>query len=273
MKKYVYIDGLKVNYHKEGVGDPMILLHGWASDIESWNGIKKNLMKRFTLYYFDLPGYGSNSSYIEYYTIENYAKFLYEFITKLKLSNFILLGQSMGSAIIVDFVLKYSDKVKIRKIILSSLVVRSPNLYSKIRIKILKKYQFTHYLVGFVHNLLIESQETRLYKDFIAKFIYLKDSIYNKKIILTSSNGLMRMSKEIYIGCLISILSFNSQDALKKIINKINYALIYGEKDKLTHYKRVSNLKNVYILKNGTHNTFKYYKKIFTEILENTDIG
>ena len=271
MTKTVKIDNLDVKYFLEGEGDPMVLVHGWASNINEWDIIKDELKKRFTIYYFNLPGHGNTDEWNKDYSIENYSKFLYDFITKLGLDNITLLGQSMGSSIIIDFVLKYGHQIKIKKVILSSLVISSPSIFSKIATKILKKYHFMNYTVGFVHNIVGDLKDNVYYQNFFMKFVCLKDSIYYKKIILSSKEGLRQVSKEAYVGCLISILNFNSQNILQKIFNESGFLLIYGKNDRLTHYKKFNNggNSNIHILENSAHSPTREQKMEFFNILDN----
>ncbi len=263
MKKILKIDNLELEYYKEGTGSPMILVHGWASNISEWDIIKDELRKRFTIYYFNLPGHGLSTEWEKEYSIENYAVFLYDFITKLELDNIILLGQSMGSSIIIDFVLKYGDKVKIKKVVLSSLVISEPRLLSKSLTLILHKYYPVYNFAGNLRN-------NKLYQNLFMKFICLKDSVYYNQIIFSSKEGLNQISKKAYAGCLISILNFNSKNILKEVMNEDDFLLVYGNKDKLSHYKKINDLNynNMYILENSAHSPTREQKIEFFKILD-----
>jgi hypothetical protein len=44
--KFIEIDGMQVHYRDEGQGFPIVLIHGTASSLHTWNDWTKDLKKR-----------------------------------------------------------------------------------------------------------------------------------------------------------------------------------------------------------------------------------
>lgn len=60
--KYLDANGVKIRYVDVGRGDPIVLLHGGTSNLESWvaAGVVENLQKDFRVIAFDARGHGKS---------------------------------------------------------------------------------------------------------------------------------------------------------------------------------------------------------------------
>lgn len=105
-----------INYEVEGDGEPIILLHGWLTDLESMRPLTTNLVKRFKVYLVDVVGFGKSDLPEEPLDSQDFAEFLKEFMEKLNIQNPILIGHSNGGRIIINAVGK--KLVKAKKIVL-----------------------------------------------------------------------------------------------------------------------------------------------------------
>src|SRR5262245_7068752 len=61
--RYADFGGIKVHYIDRGKGEPIVLLHGGTSSLESWitSGVVANLQKDFRVIAFDARGAGRSS--------------------------------------------------------------------------------------------------------------------------------------------------------------------------------------------------------------------
>jgi len=61
--KHAEFDGVKIHYIDRGRGEPIVLLHGGTSSLESWvsSGVVANLQKDFRVVAFDARGSGKSS--------------------------------------------------------------------------------------------------------------------------------------------------------------------------------------------------------------------
>ena len=105
-----------INYEVEGEGEPIILLHGWLTDLESMRPLTTNLVKKFKVYLVDVVGFGKSDLPEEPLNSQDFAEFLQEFMEKLKIENPVLIGHSNGGRIIINAVGK--KMVKAKKIVL-----------------------------------------------------------------------------------------------------------------------------------------------------------
>lgn len=57
----------------EGEGPALTLIHGMASNLQSWDAVAARLSKRFTVIRYDLRGHGRSQKTAGPYTIERFA--------------------------------------------------------------------------------------------------------------------------------------------------------------------------------------------------------
>ncbi|TFF95975.1 MAG: alpha/beta hydrolase [Promethearchaeota archaeon] len=95
----------------EGNTKRIMLVHGWTGFKEMWNDFAPSLVEEgFDVVAMDLRGHGDSSKPKTEYTHEVFSKDLYELATHLGWDDgFILLGQSMGGYIVLDYALRYPE--------------------------------------------------------------------------------------------------------------------------------------------------------------------
>lgn len=111
--KFIEIDGMQVHYRDEGKGFPIVLVHGTASSLHTWDAWTKELKKTNRVIRMDLPAFGitgpnSNADY----SIKSYTTFLHQFLTKIKVDKFNLAGNSLGGNIVWNYAAENPEKVK-----------------------------------------------------------------------------------------------------------------------------------------------------------------
>ena len=90
-KKYMEIDGVSLNYDQQGLGKPMVLLHGIGTSSYIWRNVIPGLTYGTTVYTLDLMGFGySEKPQDRTYDIETYVSQLDAFLEELNLQNPIL---------------------------------------------------------------------------------------------------------------------------------------------------------------------------------------
>ena len=86
-------------YKVSGSGKPILLLHGWGADCESFNILLGDLEQNFTVYRLDFWGFGRSESPPLCSDVFTYAEVVYEFIESVICSRVIVLGHSFGGRI------------------------------------------------------------------------------------------------------------------------------------------------------------------------------
>lgn len=96
-------------YVDEGTGEVLLLLHGLFGALSNWEGVVNRFAKNFRVVIPMLPIYEMP---IKEAGLEGLRTFLEEFIALKKLSNMIIMGNSLGGHIALVYTLKNPDKVK-----------------------------------------------------------------------------------------------------------------------------------------------------------------
>jgi len=98
------IQNIITNYRIKGKGTPLILLHGWGASSESFNPIFTKLSQKYQVYALDLPGFGKTQTSEQAWAVEDYARFVDNFLTKLNIHKAVFLGHSFGGRILIKLV-------------------------------------------------------------------------------------------------------------------------------------------------------------------------
>ena len=109
--KFVDVRGMQVHVRDEGLRNdpqPLVLLHGTAASLHTWDGWAAELSKTRRVIRFDLPGFGLTGPYAGAwlqedggrYTPRNYAKFVVATLDALGIAQPVVLGgNSLGGTI------------------------------------------------------------------------------------------------------------------------------------------------------------------------------
>ncbi len=110
--QFVNINGTETHYKIEGQGDTLILIHGTAASLHTWDDWTAELKKDFTIVRMDIPAFGITGPNAERdYSIEAYVDFLHAFAETKGLDNFHLAGNSLGGNIAWNYALSHPEQV------------------------------------------------------------------------------------------------------------------------------------------------------------------
>jgi pimeloyl-ACP methyl ester carboxylesterase len=147
------IDGIKINYQTfgpaspslGGEGKPFLILHGWGSNSDRWVTVAEQISsKGFKVIVPDLPGFGKSDTLLTPWNMNQYIKWLEEFIKELNLSEFYLMGHSFGGALAVKLTIKHPQDIQ-KLFLVSAASVRKKTTKKwayKNLAKIAKKFSF-----------------------------------------------------------------------------------------------------------------------------------
>ena len=111
--KFADVDGLQVHYRDEGQGFPVVLLHGAASSLFTWDAWAADLSKDHRVIRYDLPGFGlTGPNATKDYSMAWHVRFLQEFLDKLNVPACALAGNSFGGRIAWKFAYAHPERVK-----------------------------------------------------------------------------------------------------------------------------------------------------------------
>jgi len=210
IEEKILIQGVETNYKNIGKGKLLLILHGWGSNSEKWQGIgellSKNGMKVIIL---DLPGFGNSQKPSKVWGLDDYCQFIWGFINFLNLEKFYLLGHSFGGALAVKCALRFPEKIE-KLFLVGAACFRRKALKKKIFYGIAKILKVFSFFPGY------QSLRKGFYKLIVRKSDY------------SYTEGIM---KDIYLKII--------REDLSEILSRIQIPtiIIWGEKDKIKSVK------------------------------------
>lgn len=106
-------DNVPIVYEKTGSNEfILIFVHGWSCDKSYWGDQLEYFGSKYSVVAVDLAGHGESGLNRKEWTIENYGKDVKAVVEKENLNNIILIGHSMGGAIVLSVARQLNDKVK-----------------------------------------------------------------------------------------------------------------------------------------------------------------
>ncbi len=112
--QFVNVQGMRVHYRDEGPanGPVLLLLHGMASSLQTWDGWVDAMQDSLRIIRLDLPGYGlTGPRPDDDYRMATYMPFLREFLDSLRVPRASIAGNSLGGEIAWNFALTDSSRV------------------------------------------------------------------------------------------------------------------------------------------------------------------
>jgi pimeloyl-ACP methyl ester carboxylesterase len=99
--RYVAVRGVLLRYRQEGVGPPVLLLHGVGASLEFWDWTTPALRSAFTTLTVDLPGFGRSAFTPDILSPAGAARVVWAFLDAAGVGRAALVGSSLGGALAV----------------------------------------------------------------------------------------------------------------------------------------------------------------------------
>jgi pyruvate dehydrogenase E2 component (dihydrolipoamide acetyltransferase) len=111
----VEVGGRTISYltlaPEEPTGDPVVLVHGYGGDKNSWLFVQQPLAETHTVHALDLPGHGASSKDVGDGSLDTLASTLLGFLDAAGIARAHLVGHSLGAAVIAAAAASAPDKV------------------------------------------------------------------------------------------------------------------------------------------------------------------
>ncbi len=102
---------IKIYYEDHGRGQPVLLIHGYPLDGQSWERQERDLLAAgYRVIRYDRRGFGQSSRPTAGYDYDTFAADLNTLITQLNLSNMVLGGFSMGTGEVTRYLGRYGSE-------------------------------------------------------------------------------------------------------------------------------------------------------------------
>ncbi|MDR1983388.1 MAG: alpha/beta hydrolase [Prevotellaceae bacterium] len=112
MDFFITTNNIAMRASDTGKGKVIILLHGYLETMEIWENTISELSKQFRTVAVDLPGHGLSKFNEGSTTMEFMADCIKSLLDKLKISECLIVGHSMGGYVALAFAKKYPETAK-----------------------------------------------------------------------------------------------------------------------------------------------------------------
>ena len=111
--QFIEVDEMNVHYRDEGEGFPIVLIHGTAASLHTWDAWTDELKKTNRVIRMDLPAFGiTGPNKNADYSLKAYTNFIHTFLFKLGLERFHIVGNSLGGNIAWNYAADHPDMVE-----------------------------------------------------------------------------------------------------------------------------------------------------------------
>jgi len=116
VQQYATVNGVRIYYERAGVGEPLLVIHGFPQTSRSWRHTMPELSKHFTVIAPDYRGAGESDRPSGGYDKQTMMEDLRGLMHQLGFSKIYVAGHDMGAMIAFRYAAVHSDEV--RKLIL-----------------------------------------------------------------------------------------------------------------------------------------------------------
>lgn len=259
---------IHLHYQDFGIGDPIVLIHGWPLNSRSWEAQVYDLVKAgYRVIAYDRRGFGHSTHPWENYNYDAFAADLNELMEYLDLQDATLVGFSMGGGEVARYLSKYGS-ARVAKAVFAAAV--PPYLY-----------QTDGHQEGAIDESMIHEFEEGIKKDrpaFIETFIkkFFSASVMGEKVSDAQHDFHKELalfaSPKATLDCISAFSRTDFREDLKKIT--IPTLVIHGDSDSIVPFENSGKLTNemikgseVVLIKGGPHGVNLTHKEEFNKAL------
>ncbi|MER8447360.1 alpha/beta hydrolase [Mesorhizobium sp. M1066] len=114
-----------IAFKRSGEGHPLVLVHGVGANLQSWDGVSRELEGSFQIVRSDLRGHGQSARIDTEYSVEKFAADIVQVMDDAGVRKAHLVGFSLGGLIAQELARSYPDRFE-RVVLLSAVAGRTP---------------------------------------------------------------------------------------------------------------------------------------------------
>ncbi len=249
------VESKDILYIKDvGVGDPIILIHGFGSNSYSWRHLVPVLLNKYRVITIDLKGFGkSKKPYDNNYSIYDQATLIYSLIEKLNLDNITIIGHSYGGGVTLATMLlsKEHNSLRIKRLVLISSIAYQQEM--PLFIKILR--------IPIIGNLGLSILPPEFQTRSILKLAYYDNSLIPEESIIEYAKALHTSDGKYATKKIAEQIVPDDIDEFSEKYKTITepVLIIWGYNDKIVPieigkklHKNINN-SHFYVVKDGGH--------------------
>jgi len=108
---YASVNGARVRFIDVGEGPAVVLIHGFASSLDTWNGIVPELRKTHRVIALDMKGFGWSSRPEGDYSPRAQAELVFALLDQRGVDRAAVVGHSWGASIALEMALLHPERV------------------------------------------------------------------------------------------------------------------------------------------------------------------
>ena len=121
------VNGIKLAYVHRGMGQSLVLLHGYPLDHHLWDEVVPLLEDTFDLIIPDLRGFGESATVDMPFTMDDYASDIARLLDMLGIQKTTIVGHSMGGYVALAFARLYPKRVRGLGLVSSQVLADPPD--------------------------------------------------------------------------------------------------------------------------------------------------
>jgi len=213
---FLDLNGLPIHYLEGGVGEAVLLLHGFSADVESWLFNQADLAQSYHVIALDLPGHGRSFKNIAEGGVDELAQAVLHFMQAKNILSAHIVGHSLGGAVAIILAQQAAEKV--------------------ISLSLIAPAGITGQVNGDFIRQLLAAERTRPMKAALS-YLFADPGM----VSTTMANNALRskrMDGAMHALTKIAAANFTSHDALSSVKNaftalSLPIQIIWGEKDRI----------------------------------------
>ena len=110
--KTIEIEGIKLAFNDDGEGLTVVCLHAICHGAGDFKRLRASLCQNYRVIAIDFPSHGNSEDDSHPVCISRYTALLWEFLDQLKLEKVILIGNSIGGSVALQYTFSYPERVQ-----------------------------------------------------------------------------------------------------------------------------------------------------------------
>ena len=137
------VEDLMTHYQVSGLSAAkkprtLLLLHGWGDNLSTFKDLQSELSKDYRVFSLDLPGFGQTQMPPAVWGLREYAQFTKDFMGKMKIHPYAIIGHSNGAALAIDGV-AHGQLAPQKLILMGAAGIRDQQKARRLAIKVIAK--------------------------------------------------------------------------------------------------------------------------------------
>ena len=109
--RFLTVSGLRIRYTAVGQGEPLLLLHGWGTSLDTFAALIEEMRRLFRVVAFDFPGHGGSDMPPAVWTVDDFVGLTLDLAAALEIERASILGHSFGGRVAIKLAAAHPERV------------------------------------------------------------------------------------------------------------------------------------------------------------------